>query len=302
MSEQAQQVVYAVVLPFALSLGTVSVLWLVARRNRLQRLAVWAVPLVASACVLASYYAQMRDRSGRWQWVVPALAAVPLAWATLLMVRRPRLVVTLVAAVVLAGVAGGLAAATVYPSQPSAYRLVVPAAVFGLTLVLYPLASRATAADAMIVSIAGLATAVVVVLGQFLGAAELLAPGCVAAGVAGVGSLFLRKPRTRAARRGLLGGAVGVGLLLPVAGLVGWLNSYDLQTPLAWAFVLPAAGLPLLWLGRLTIARHRPWLGVLLVATALIPSAVGLLLALANTDLRPFGITDGQTPGESSPW
>ena len=295
MTEQTIQVLFAVALPLVLTVAFVLAIALIGRRRGGALLATWAVPAVASGCVLASYLAQMRDRSGRWQWLVAALAAVPLVWAALLAVRRRRLVMTLIAAPVLAAVAGGLAATAVYPSQPAAYRLVVPAAVLALTLALYPLASRATAADALAVGLAGFATAAVVVLGQFLGAAELLTPSCVAAGVAGLSSLVVRKP---AVRRRLLAGALGLGLLPPAAALVGWVNSYDLRTPLAWAFILPAAGLPLLWLSRLPVARRHPKTAAAVAfVLAVTPAAVGLSLAVLHTDLRPFGINVNNAAG-----
>ena len=307
MSEQTIQVLFAVALPLAVTAALVAGVALAGRRGGGVLLAKWAVPAAAAGCALASYLAQMRGRSGRWQWLVPALIVLPLIWALLLMLKpkvgRGRFVVTGLVAFVLAATAGTFVWKTIYEGQPWTYGLVAPAAVFALSAALFPLAHTATVADAIVVSLAGLATAAVVVLGQFLGAAELLAPAAVAAGTAGVGSLFFRDEATLPARRGLIGGALAAGLLLPVAAPVGWLNSYGLTPVYAWAFVLPAAGLPLLWLSRLPVAKRRPRLAAVVVfVLALVPSVVGLSLALAHTDLRPFGITYGQKPADDFGW
>ena len=304
MSDQTRQALFAVALPLGASAALILLLWLAARRRSSEsvltgRLAAWVVPGVTLAGVLASYWFQFRDREGRWQWLIVALAITPVLWASSLMVGRAGRVRAFAASFTFAVgtcvTVGYVAVQTIYPSQAVGYATIVPAAMFALGLVLHPLATRnPTAFDAAAVAVAGLATAAVVVLGQFMGAGELLSPAWVACGVAAVGSLAFRS--NEAIRRGLLAGAVGIALLLPVTALVGWLNSYDLGPAMAAAYVLPSAGLVLLWMSRLPFARRRPILWSAVAAgLAVAASIVALTLALSNVDLRAFGITSSDS-------
>ena len=306
MSDETRQILLAGAGPAATAALAAAGLWLLRRRSADPAAGwaagAWIVPGIGAVWALAAWYVLLRDSSGRWQWLVPALVGLSLAWAAGLMPRptRPtaRRLTTLGVALGLALFAGGCAAMTLYSAQSPAYYAVVPVAVFLLALALHPLAAtELSASDALAVAVAGVAACGVIVLGQFIGGAILLAPACVAAGVVAVSSLFYRGGSHQPARAGLLAGALAAAVLMPVAALVCWLNSYDLGAPLAWALALPASGLPLLWLARLPVAKRRPRVaGVVVFLLAITPAVVGVALAASHTDLRAFGITAGDAP------
>lgn len=321
-----QKGLFAVGFPAAISLFVISG-FLLFRRPSLQP---WAVPAAALLGIGLSFIAQFHDFSGigsrweRWKWIVPASAAVLVIWPIVVLLRpeRPAMRITwmISGSLLMAGVSGRLAAASVYPEMAWGYAWVVFGSVLVLSLMLLPLAVAATAWDVAAVVVAGLIVLVIVTGSGFMGAAEVIAPAVVAGAALAIlaaplrGHLLRRRRGTGAmdaedeqaagkpAGGGALahGGALAIALLLPIVSLVAWVNTYKRSGSYAWAMALPIISLGLLWVGRLPWFSRRPHMGgvAILVLVAGV-SACGLALALQEIDLRAFGLDIGGGGAES---
>ena len=259
-----------------------------------RRLAAWSVPLAGIAAMLASYFMQFEESSGRWRGILWAVAAILVVWPILLTPRVERwrsvVALTLVAALVLAAVAGAAMWGTFYESQPTWQRWIPVVATAVLVVGLYPLAIRlAMASDGLAVALAGAILTPVVVFSGNATFAELLVAPVVSAGVASLMALFLNGERWEEWRRGICAGAIGLALIYPCFAVLAWGNSYDLPDSHAWALALPCVAVLLTWTARIPgLSRKTIVAGVIAVSCVVAVAGAGFGLAFREADTAAY--------------
>src|SRR5690606_18968553 len=135
-----QKGLFAIGFPMAISFFVIGGL-LFARPRQLRA---WAVPAAALVGIGVTFLGQFHDLSGidsrweRWKWVIPSVATVLVLWPILAGWRPPdklmRIAWWVGGSLTLAGMAGRLAAGSVYPEMEWGYRWIVPAAVLVMSL------------------------------------------------------------------------------------------------------------------------------------------------------------------------
>jgi hypothetical protein len=294
-----QRGIYAVAVPAGLAALAVGVTLLVARfRHSCRRSAAWAVPLAASLGIAIAFvqpFHELREPGSfnasawlQWMWVIPASLAILILWPAFLLVwpaeRGRRWFWGAWTALGLAAVGGVLAGLGRYEVLSTNYLYVVPVAVAGMAVLLYPAAVRdATPADAIACGIAVLIALPALALTGYWTPAMLLAPAGATALTAGIVELLIRSDRYAEWRHGVSAGAMAVPMLLPVAAVLTWFGSFDLTA--TWAVAL---GLPSIACVVAVYARRFP--GVMAVVIAAVMSFAGLAITYTQTDLRVYGL------------
>ena len=308
-----QRAIYALGVPAALAGVGVLVTFLIARRTAGgRRAAAWVAPLAAALGIGLAWEQPLHDATepgslsndwARWMHLLPALLSVLVLWPIALMFRPAtrgrRWMGAAYAAIPLAAAAGAFAGLARYDGQASAWLYLTPAATALLALLLFPVAADdPRPGDAWAATLAGAVALPMVALTEFWTPAMLTACAVAASAVASLAASFAGE-RHGEWRRGLVGGALAVPLLLPAAATVAGFNSYVLTPALGVALALPAIGAVLgIWAARL------PRAGAVVVAGVV--ALAGLAVVLTQVDLRPYfpslsaGEAEVQTPASSS--